>query len=54
MTLINDNITTPDGLAIDWIHGLLFWTDTGLDKVRIMFFYIFESNNNTLFLDQCL
>lgn len=33
VTLINENIKTPDGLAIDWVHGLLFWTDTGLDTV---------------------
>lgn len=32
-TLIDKNISTPDGLAIDWVHGLLFWTDTGLDTV---------------------
>uniref|UniRef100_A0A915DGL5 HAT C-terminal dimerisation domain-containing protein n=1 Tax=Ditylenchus dipsaci TaxID=166011 RepID=A0A915DGL5_9BILA len=24
---------TPDGLAIDWVHGLLFWTDTGMDRI---------------------
>lgn len=31
--LIDKNISTPDGLAVDWVHGLLFWTDTGLDSV---------------------
>jgi len=31
---ISENVTTPDGLAIDWVHGLLFWTDTGTDTVR--------------------
>lgn len=33
VTLIDKDITTPDGLAVDWVHGLLFWTDTGLDTV---------------------
>jgi hypothetical protein len=32
-TLVDKDISTPDGLAVDWAHGLLFWTDTGLDKV---------------------
>jgi low-density lipoprotein receptor len=32
-TLISDHVVTPDGLAIDWVHGLLYWTDTGLDTV---------------------
>ena len=32
--LLNDSIHTPDGLAIDWVHDLLFWTDGGLDTVR--------------------
>lgn len=35
VTLIDKNIVTPDGLAIDWVHGLLFWTDTGLNTVII-------------------
>ena len=25
---------TPDGLCIDWVHDLLFWTDAGVDEVR--------------------
>lgn len=33
LTVIKDNVTTPDGLAVDWVHGLLFWTDTGRDTV---------------------
>ncbi|KAE9549104.1 hypothetical protein FO519_007686 [Halicephalobus sp. NKZ332] len=35
ITLIDKNISTPDGLAVDWIHGLLFWTDTGLDTISV-------------------
>lgn len=34
--LVDTNISTPDGLAVDWIHGLLFWTDTGLDQVSTL------------------
>jgi hypothetical protein len=33
--LIDKNISTPDGLAVDWVHGLLFWTDTGLDSINV-------------------
>lgn len=33
ITLVDKDISTPDGLAVDWVHQLLFWTDTGLDQV---------------------
>ncbi|CAJ0932226.1 unnamed protein product, partial [Mesorhabditis belari] len=29
-------VHTPDGLAIDWVHNLLFWTDGGLDQISVM------------------
>jgi len=35
VTLIDKDISTPDGLAVDWVHGLLFWTDTGLDTISV-------------------
>ncbi|KAI6171894.1 Calcium binding EGF domain-containing protein [Aphelenchoides besseyi] len=35
-TLVGDEVSTPDGLAVDWVHGLLFWTDTGLDKIFVL------------------
>jgi len=36
VTLIDKDVATPDGLAIDWVHGLLFWTDTGRNEVNVM------------------
>lgn len=35
LTRITDDVTTPDGLAIDWVHGLIFWTDTGTDTINV-------------------
>lgn len=35
-SLVSDNISTPDGLAVDWVHDLLFWTDTGLDTISVL------------------
>lgn len=35
-TLVGNDVATPDGLAVDWVHGLLFWTDTGLDKIYVL------------------
>ncbi|VDM56602.1 unnamed protein product [Angiostrongylus costaricensis] len=34
--LLESNVHTPDGLAVDWVHNLLFWTDGGLDQVNVM------------------
>uniref|UniRef100_A0A914MTJ3 EGF-like domain-containing protein n=1 Tax=Meloidogyne incognita TaxID=6306 RepID=A0A914MTJ3_MELIC len=35
LTRITEDVTTPDGLAIDWVHGLIFWTDTGTDTINV-------------------
>lgn len=34
--LVDKNVSTPDGLAVDWVHQLLFWTDTGLDQINVV------------------
>ncbi|CAH1775549.1 unnamed protein product [Owenia fusiformis] len=36
MELINSDIATPDGMAYDWIHHLLYWTDTGKDTIEVV------------------
>ena len=28
-TLVSSNLTTPDGLAVDWLADNLYWTDAG-------------------------
>ena len=28
--LINTAVDTPTALAYDWVHGVLYWTDSGL------------------------
>uniref|UniRef100_A0AC34FH27 EGF-like domain-containing protein n=1 Tax=Panagrolaimus sp. ES5 TaxID=591445 RepID=A0AC34FH27_9BILA len=33
--LIDKNISKPAVLAVDWIHGLLFWTDSGLNTINV-------------------
>eukprot|EP00916_Digyalum_oweni_P010684 GHVL01017809.1.p1 GENE.GHVL01017809.1~~GHVL01017809.1.p1 ORF type:complete len:900 (-),score=79.94 GHVL01017809.1:617-3316(-) len=30
-----ENVSTPDGLAVDWVHGHLYWTDTGLNHIEV-------------------
>ena len=30
------NVQTTDGIALDWIHNNLYWTDTGLDHIEVM------------------
>ncbi|CCD70327.1 EGF-like domain-containing protein [Caenorhabditis elegans] len=36
IVLTGDKIHTPDGLAVDWVHDLLFWTDGGLDQINVL------------------
>ena len=36
VTVISKDVSTPDGLAVDWVHGRLFWTDTGLDRINVI------------------
>jgi low density lipoprotein receptor-related protein 5/6 len=32
---IKGNISTPDGIAVDWIANNIYWTDTGTDKIEV-------------------
>ena len=32
---MTEAIGIPNGLAIDWIYDLLYWTDTGYDHIQV-------------------
>jgi len=34
--LVESEVNTPDGLAVDWIHGNLYWTDTGKNCIEVL------------------
>ena len=34
--VVHEQINTPDGLAVDWIHKNLYWTDTGSNIIEVM------------------
>ncbi|GAB1601643.1 very low-density lipoprotein receptor-like isoform X2 [Argonauta hians] len=34
-TIIESGLKNPDGLAVDWIHHNIYWTDTGLTKIFV-------------------
>ena len=34
-TLIYEELTTVDGLAVDWVARNLYWTDTGRNVIEI-------------------
>lgn len=33
--VIRWGLETPGGVAVDWIHDLLFWTDSGTRRVEV-------------------
>ncbi|CAH0562071.1 unnamed protein product [Brassicogethes aeneus] len=33
--VITDDITTSDGLAVDWIYNHIYWTDTGKNTIEL-------------------
>ena len=33
--IVKENIKTPDGIAVDWLYGNIYWTDTGNDRVEV-------------------
>ncbi|UYV67339.1 hypothetical protein LAZ67_5000291 [Cordylochernes scorpioides] len=33
--LLAHQISTPDGLAVDWIYDHIYWTDTGTDRIEV-------------------
>jgi len=33
--VVTEAIDHPDGLAVDWIYDLLYWTDTGYDHIQV-------------------
>lgn len=35
-TIVSDDVRIPDGLAYDWIHKNLYWTDTGNDRIDVL------------------
>lgn len=34
-TLIESNLRTMDGIAVDWIANHLYWTDTGPNVISV-------------------
>ena len=35
---VSYNVKTADGIAVDWINKLLYWTDTGLNQITVSTF----------------
>lgn len=34
--LVKFDVILPDGLAYDWVHQNLYWTDTGIDRIEVL------------------
>ncbi|CAK9302728.1 unnamed protein product [Gordionus sp. m RMFG-2023] len=34
-TIVEGNISMPDGISVDWIYRLIYWTDTGKNTIEV-------------------
>lgn len=34
--IVSEDVRIPDGLAYDWVHKNLYWTDTGNDRIEVL------------------
>ncbi|XP_078575904.1 low-density lipoprotein receptor-related protein 2-like isoform X3 [Branchiostoma floridae x Branchiostoma japonicum] len=34
-TVFSSDVSIPDGIAVDWVYGHVYWTDTGLDTISV-------------------
>ena len=35
VNVVSEEVEQPDGVAVDWIAGNLFWSDTGTDRIEV-------------------
>ena len=35
-SIINSGLRRPQGLAVDWVAGNMFWTDSGNDVIEVL------------------
>lgn len=35
MVVIKDDVTTVDGLAVDWLYNHIYWTNTDLNTIEV-------------------
>jgi len=49
--VIKDELTTSDGLAVDWIYNHIYWTDTGKNTIELA---NFEGNMRKVLIQDSL
>ena len=44
--IINTGIRRPQGLAVDWVAGNMFWTDSGSNVIEVPDDWVLSINPN--------
>lgn len=37
VVVISNDVTTVDGLAVDWLYNHIYWTNTDTDTIEVRF-----------------
>jgi len=43
-TIVTQDLTTADGIAVDWVAKNLYWTDTGRSQFLLGGLFVFSVN----------
>lgn len=53
VVLLNSSLGWPNGLAIDYSAGKLYWGDAKTDKIEVCVIAVYTTQSDIIVLDSC-